>query len=205
MSTFPYKPPDSRNYSGTNANTFFDLADRQNEYLNRFFTRVVTPYRLYQKNDLFYLPFVFLRLTQVDVKNQTHIVNREKMLHTVHNYLFVQHHFHRTNPLIHMKSRLQYADTKLTSPYCMNYSYIIQSNFCECTLRNFEPIKKYFLFFAALCKHKSSDTCSPRVSPVCRKRNHEKHVWPHLQSPLQRLDDGQFGQSRAISRGHRDA
>ena len=28
----------------------------------------------------------------------------------------------------------------------MNYSYIIQSNFCEGTLRNFDPIKNYFIF-----------------------------------------------------------
>ena len=28
----------------------------------------------------------------------------------------------------------------------MNYSYIIQPNFCEGTLRNFDPIKNYFTF-----------------------------------------------------------
>ena len=68
------------------------------------------------------------------------------MLHTIHNYLFVQHHFHRTNPLVHMNSRLQYANAKLTSPYYMNYSYIIDSNYCEGTLRNFVPIMNYSLF-----------------------------------------------------------
>ena len=45
-----------------------------------------------------------------------------------------------------MNSRLQYANTKLASPYYMNYSYIIQPNYCEGTLRNFDPIKVYFLF-----------------------------------------------------------
>ena len=30
------------------------------------------------------------------------------------------------------------------------------------------------------------------------------HVWPHLQPPLQGLDDGQVGQSRAVSRGDTD-
>ena len=45
------------------------------------------------------------------------------MLHTIHNYLFVQHLFHKTNPLIHTNSQLQYANTNLTSPYYMNYSY----------------------------------------------------------------------------------
>ena len=74
------------------------------------------------------------------------------MVHTIHNYLFVQHHFHRTNPLIHINSRLQYANTKLTSPYYMNYSYIIQTNFCEGTLRNFDPLKNYFLFSTLYAK-----------------------------------------------------
>ena len=68
------------------------------------------------------------------------------MLHTMHNYLFVQHHFLHTYPIIHMSSRLQYANTKSTSPYYMNYSYIIQPNYCEGTLRNFDPIKNYFIF-----------------------------------------------------------
>ena len=69
-----------------------------------------------------------------------------KMLHTFHNYLFVHHKFQRKNPLIHMNSRLQYANTKLTSPYYLNYSYIFQPNYFEGTLRNFHPIKNYFLF-----------------------------------------------------------
>ena len=82
----------------------------------------------------------------MDVNNQTYKVNRVKLLHTVHNYLFIQQHFHRTNLLIHIKSRLQYANTKLTSPYYMNYSYKLQSNYCEVTLRNFDPIKNLFFF-----------------------------------------------------------
>ena len=68
------------------------------------------------------------------------------MLHTMHIYIFVQHHFQHTNPLNDMILRLQYANTKFTSPYCMNYSYIINPNFCEGTLRNFDPIKNYFIF-----------------------------------------------------------
>ena len=61
----------------------------------------------------------------MNVNNQTHKLNRVKIVHTIHNYLIVQHHFQRPNPLIHLISRLQYANTNLTSPYYMNYSYII--------------------------------------------------------------------------------
>ena len=68
------------------------------------------------------------------------------MLRTMHKYLFLQHHFQHTIPIIHMNSRLQHANTKLNSSYYMNYSYIIQPNYCEGTLRNFDPIKNYFIF-----------------------------------------------------------
>ena len=61
---------------------------------------------------------------QVDVNNQTHKVIGTKILHTIQNYLFVQHLLHRTSPLVHINPRLQYGITKLTSPYYMNYSYV---------------------------------------------------------------------------------
>ena len=82
----------------------------------------------------------------MDLNNTIHKVNRVKMLHTMHYYLIVQHHFQHTNPIIHMNSRLQYANTNLTLPYYMYYSYIIQANYCESTLRKFDPIKNYFIF-----------------------------------------------------------
>ena len=94
----------------------------------------------------------FLYPTQMNVDNQTHKVNGVKMVPTIHNYLFVQHHFHRKNPIIHINSRRRYANTKITSPYYMNYSYIIQSTYCESTLQNFDPIKYYFLFLPLYAK-----------------------------------------------------
>ena len=125
---------------------FFALAFRQNDYLNTMFKRDIAPYRIYQKYDSFYLQFCFWHPTQIGVINQTHKVNRTKMLHNIHNYPFVQHHLHRTNPLIHIISRLQYVNTILTSPYYHNYNCIINPNYCKGTIQNFEPIKNYFLF-----------------------------------------------------------
>ena len=125
---------------------FSALADRPNDYLNTFFTRDTAPYKIYQNYDPNYLQFGFLHPTQMDKNNTIHKVNRVKMLHTINNNLFVQHHFKHTNPIIHRTSRLQYANTKLTSPYYMNYSYIIQPNYFEGTLRTFDYIKNYFIF-----------------------------------------------------------
>ena len=99
---------------------FFALADRPNDYLNTFFTPDTAPYKTNAKYDPFYLQYGFLHPTQIDVNNTTHKVNRVKMLHTMHNDLFVQRHFQQTNPIIHMNSRLQNVNTKLTSPYYIN-------------------------------------------------------------------------------------
>ena len=74
------------------------------------------------------------------------------MLHTINNYLFVQHHFHRTIILVHNNSHLQYFNSKLTSPKHVNYSYIINSTHCEGTLHNFNPIKNYFFFLPLYAK-----------------------------------------------------
>ena len=125
---------------------FFALADRPNDYLNTFLTRDTAPYKIYAIINPFYLQFGFSYLTQMDVNNTTHKVNRVKMLHTLHNYLFVQHHFQHTKPIIHMNSRLRYANKKLASPYYIKYSYIIQPNYWEGTLRNFDPNENYFIF-----------------------------------------------------------
>ena len=111
-----------------------------------FLTRDTAPYKIYAKYDPFYLQFGFLHPTQMDVNNTTHKVNRVKKLLTMRNYLFVQHHFQHANSIIHMNSRLQYANTKLTSPYHMNYSYIIQPNYYKGSLCNLDPIKSYFIF-----------------------------------------------------------
>ena len=95
---------------------FFALAARPNDYLKTFFTHDAAPYKIYAKYDPFYFQFGFLYPTQMDANNTTHKVIRKKMLHTMHNYFFVQHHFQHTNPIIHINSRLQYANTKFTSP-----------------------------------------------------------------------------------------
>ena len=78
---------------------FFALTDRPNDYLNTFFARDTAAYKIYAKYDPFYLQFGFLLPTQMDVNNTTHKVNQVKMLHAMHNYLFVQHPFQHTNPI----------------------------------------------------------------------------------------------------------
>ena len=84
-----------------------------------------------------------------------------------------------------MDSRLQYANTELTSPYYINYSYIIQPSYCEGTLRNFDPIKNYFLFSPLYAK-----TNLPILVPIaylqCVEERATKCIHGHIFNLLYR-------------------
>ena len=175
---FPINPRFTERFWHLSKN-FFALADRPNFYFNTFFSRDTVPYKIYAKYDPFFLQFGFLHPTQMDVNDTIHKVNRVKMLHTMHNFLFVQHHFQHTNPLIHMNSRLQYAKTNLTSPYDMNYSYVIKPNFCQGALRNFDPIK-IFHFLPPLLQGESPHPRPNRISSICGRRSHKVHLRTHI-------------------------
>ena len=118
----------------------------------------------------------------MDVNNTTHKMNRVKKLH---NSIFLQHHFQHTNPIIHMNFRLQYANTKLTSAYYMNYSYIKQPNYREGTLRNFDPIKIVFLSSPLYTK-----TNRPILVPIenlhCVEGGNTKRTYGHFFNLLYR-------------------
>ena len=97
---------------------FFILADSPMDYLKTLFTRDAPPTVFISNTtpSIFSLVLVFLS-NKDRFTYQTHEVNMTQMLHTIHYYRFVQNHFHRTNPLVHVISRLQYANNKLTLPY----------------------------------------------------------------------------------------
>ena len=80
----------------------------------------------------------------------------------------------------------------------MNYSYIIQPNYCERTLRNLDPIKNYFLFSLLYAQ-----TNRPILVPLEYLQFVDGGA-RNLQPPLQGLDDEQVGRSRAITRGNTD-
>ena len=112
------------------------------------FIRDTTFRRIYQKYDPFLYNTDFCILHKMDVNNRTHRMSRRKMLLTIHNYLFVQRDFHRTNHFLHITSRLRFANTKITSLFYLNYSYIINSSYKEGMLRSFNLIKNYLLFIS---------------------------------------------------------
>ena len=81
------------------------------------------------------------------------------MLHTTHNYLFVQHHFHRIKPLAHMNSRLRKTKTKITSPYYLNYNFIKKNHLLRGNFQKFRSHKEQFPVFVILCENTLPDTC----------------------------------------------
>ena len=111
------------------------------------------------------------------------------ILTSIHNYLFLQRQFHRTNPLMHMNARLQFANTKIISLYYLKFSYIINPDYCGGTLRNFNSIENYFLFIPL----REDPKTNPRMGTL------STHIYL-FQPSLSRLDCGQFGESRAGTR-----
>ena len=141
----------------------------------------------------------------MDVNNQTQKMNRTKMIHTIDNYLFVQHYFHHASPLMHINLRLTYVNKKIISPYYLNYRYVIDPSYCEGMLRSFDPIKNYYLFIPLFARtHRpifisiAYLQCIEEYSTKCM------YLLTHLQPPQERLDCGQASKSGAVSRGTTD-
>ena len=182
MTSLPYQPTFTERFWHL-SKYFCALADCQHNYLNTMITRDVAPCRIYQNYDPSTFSLVFPSNTN-GCNNQTHQFNRTNILHAKHNYLFLQHHFRWTNLLV-QKTRFEYVSTKLTSPYYMNYSYIINPTYCEGTLRNFDPIKSYFLFFPLYAK-----THRPILVTIeylqCVERGAKKCMYGHTFNLLNR-------------------
>ena len=201
---FPINPRFTERFWHT-SKLFVALADRQNNNLSTMFTGDIIFYCVYQKHNLFYPQFGFLGPTQMDVKNQTQKMNRTKMLHTIHNYLLVQHHFHLASPLMHINSSLTYVNKKIISRYHLNDCYIIDPSYCEGTLRSADPIKNFFLFIPIFAwTHRPIFMSIEYLQCVEEDATKCVYLLTHHQPPHERLDCGQASKSGAVSRGTTD-
>ena len=185
------------------SNYFFALADRQNDYLIILFTRDVSPYRIYQKFEPLYFQFGFLHPTRKDVNNQTHKVNRTKMFHKIHYYIFVQHHFHWNNPIVHIKSRLRYVITKLTSPFYKKYTYNTSPKYCK-EYSGISTLSRIISCFHHFKRKRIARYLKQLIISSVLRMSHKVYVWASFQPPLQGLDGGHAGQSGTDTRGDTD-
>ena len=93
-----------------------------------------------QQHPIFQLSFNLLHPTPKDVQSNNYRVHETKLIHNLIYYTFL-----RDKQYTASKSFIHIND-QLTSPYFLNYSYRIKWSYTIGTLRNFDPIKNYYVF-----------------------------------------------------------
>ena len=93
-----------------------------------------------QQHQIFQLSFNLLHPTLKDVQSNNYRVHETKLIHNLIYYTFL-----RDKQYTASKSFIHIND-QLTSPYFLNYSYRIKWSYTIGTLRNFDPIKNYYVF-----------------------------------------------------------
>ena len=93
-----------------------------------------------QQHQIFQLSFNFLHPTPKDVQSNNYRVHETKLIHNLIYYTFL-----RDKQNSESKSYVHIND-QLTSPYFLNYSYKLKWEYTIGTLRNFDPIKNYYVF-----------------------------------------------------------
>ena len=93
-----------------------------------------------QQHQIFQLSFNLLHPTPKDVQSNNYRVHETKLIHNLIYYTFL-----RDKQYTASKSFIHIND-QLTSPYFLNYSYRINWSYTIGTLRNFDPIKNYYVF-----------------------------------------------------------
>ena len=93
-----------------------------------------------QQHQIFQLSFNLLHPTPKDVQSNNYRVHETKLIHNLIYYTFL-----RDKQYTASKSFIHIND-QLTSPYFLNYRYRIKWSYTIGTLRNFDPIKNYYVF-----------------------------------------------------------
>ena len=99
----------------------------------------LSAYSIYD-HQIFQLSFKFLHPTPKDVQNNNYRVHETKLIHNLIYYTFLRDNSHNTS-----RSYIHIND-QLTSPYFLNYGYRLKWEYTLGTLRNFDPIKNYYIF-----------------------------------------------------------
>ena len=93
-----------------------------------------------QQHQIFQLSFNLLHPTPKDVQSNNYRVHETKLIHNLIYYTFLRDkQYTASQSFIHINDQL-------TSPYFLNYSYRIKWSYTIGTLRNFDPIKNYYVF-----------------------------------------------------------
>ena len=109
------------------------------DYLVAKASQDLSAYSVFE-HQIFQLSFNFLHPTPKDVQNNNHPVHETKLIHNLIYYSFLRDkNINTTKSYIHINDQL-------TPPYFLNYGYKLKWNYIIGILRNFDPIKKDYIF-----------------------------------------------------------
>ena len=109
------------------------------DYLVAKASQDLSAYSVFE-HQIFQLSLNFLQPTPKDVQNNHYRVHETKLIHNLIYYPFLRDkNMNTTKSYIHINDQL-------TSPYFLNYGYKLKWNYTIGTLRNFDPIKNYYIF-----------------------------------------------------------
>ena len=92
------------------------------------------------EHQIIQLSFNFLHPKPKDVQNNNYRVHETKLIHNLIYYTFLRDkNWNTTKSYIHINDQL-------TSPYFLNHGYKLKWKYTIGTLRNFDPIKNYYIF-----------------------------------------------------------
>ena len=97
----------------------------------------VTAFKAYT-HEMFQLSFNFLHPIPKDVQCNNFKVRETKLIHNLIYYTYLRDNLPHENFI--------YVNDQMTSPYFMKFAYITKDKYMKGTLRNFDPVKNYYIF-----------------------------------------------------------
>ena len=89
-------------------------------------------------HDMFQLSFNFLHPTTKENKCNYFKVHEFKLMHNLIYYTYLRDNLPQEN--------LKYVNDQMTSSYFMKFAYDIKTKYTRVTLRNFYPVKNFYIF-----------------------------------------------------------
>ena len=109
------------------------------EYLVAKASQDLSAYSVFE-HQIFQLSFIFLHQTPKDVQNNNYRLHKTKLIHNLIYYTFLRDkNINTTKSYIHINDQL-------ASPFFLNYGYKLKWDYTIGNLRNFNPIKNYYIF-----------------------------------------------------------
>ena len=144
---FQFKPQLTSLYMIPTSYKFAIPANRQNDHFVSYASRQLLPYDYWTANQqkLFTLQFNLLRPSVFDLhtddsNSNFHSANKKRVHHETYK------RFWEINPISSANNNYIFQNRKFTSPFSFHLSYHIKPEFTKGSLRNYDPIKQYYLF-----------------------------------------------------------